>query len=138
MKILKSVQNSLRFLGIHKPEPNCNRFTWKRLLILYLFVQTALSTIAFFLIEAKSFRDYTYSLYGAASSTLYVSCFSLMIYYMENIFKLIEKLEYIIETRKFATLMHCNSCKWLKNKFLVKNNRKVLIKRNKLTKNVRK
>lgn len=101
MKILNSIQNSLRILGIHKPEPNCNRFTVKRLLILYTFTQISLSTTTFFLIDAKSFRDYTYSLYAAATSTLYVSCFSLMIFHMENIFKLIENLEYIIETRKF-------------------------------------
>lgn len=101
MKIFESIRNSFEILGIIKPEPNCNQFTLKRILILYTFTQIAFSTTAFFLIEAKSFRDITYSLYTAATSILYASCFSLLIFYMENIFQLIENLEYAIETRKF-------------------------------------
>lgn len=101
MKIFNSIQNSFLILGIHKPEPKCNRFTLKRCLILYIFTQISFSTTLFFLIDAKSFRDYTYSLYMAATSTLYVSCFSLVIFYMEKIFQLIENLECIIGTRKF-------------------------------------
>lgn len=111
MKILISVQKWLRVLGIQKPEPNCNRFTLKRLLILYTFTHVALSATSFFLTEAKTFQEITYSLYAAATSTLYVCCFSLLIFHMERIFKLIENLESIIETRKFDfTILFQSMC----------------------------
>lgn len=105
MKIFYLIRNMLSIIGIEPIGANQNRFNWKRLLILWICVERSFSSTTFFLIEAKSFRDYTYSLYMSATSIFLGSGYTILICNANSIYALIDTFENVIDSRKYEHLM---------------------------------
>lgn len=105
MKIFYLIRNIMSIIGIEPIGENQYRFNWKRLLILLICVERSFSSTAFFLIEAKSFRDYTYSLYMSATSIFFGCGYTILIYNANSIYALIDTFEIVIDSRKYEHLM---------------------------------
>lgn len=100
MKLFLSVQKFLHRLGIDPHRQNHYPFTWKNLLVVFIFAQMCVGTTGFFILQAKTVREYGDSFY--ASLTLFANAIYCLIFIfnIKKIQKLIENLEEFIRKSK--------------------------------------
>lgn len=103
MKIFQYVQKLYGVLGIHQPNANKNN-TWNRRKVLtyFMLVQLTGTSIIFFLFEAKTFKEYADSFYISATASLKVCTYTVSLWKMPKVFKLIDNFQNFIQKRKFS------------------------------------
>lgn len=103
MKIFQYVQKLYGVLGIHRSNSNKNN-TWNRRKVLtyFMLVQFTGTSIIFFLFQAKTFKEYADSFYISATASLKVCTYTVSLWKMPKVFKLIDNFENFIQKRKFS------------------------------------
>lgn len=110
MQIFQTLKKNLRLLGILYFESNHQRF-WNANRInflqhfLILSIQTFyfLSTISFFMFEAKTFDEYIDGFLFVSSSTLHLTLYSVLTWQKAKINKLIISLDALVQRSKLIT-----------------------------------
>lgn len=78
-----------------------NPLNLRSITIVALFVQLFVTTLAFLVFKASTFTEYANSFYIIVTAAFNVFTFPWNISKARNIFKLIDRLEAVIETSKF-------------------------------------
>lgn len=104
MKIFQSTQNALKMLGIYRAQTfhQSNRLNVKNLSVLMLFGLFFIATILYLIFDAKTFIEYSQSMYGFAVGLALLTLFITIIWKSPQIFQLIDNYENTIARRKYA------------------------------------
>lgn len=94
---MKIFQSTMKFLAVLGLTAESRPFNMRNLLSLIVFEVLVLSCLAFLFFEAKTFRDYTESIYFSSTAILMFLISLTFIWKKDNIFKFIDKWQEISE-----------------------------------------
>lgn len=97
MKIFQTVQKNLAILGISSMQSNQAFYNRKYLLYLLLSGSLIIMNCVFLIYVAKSFKEYTDSIYITSVSIALFISLSFLIRRMRNLFEFIDNLEKIVD-----------------------------------------
>lgn len=98
MKLFETVQKNLAIVGITSTAQPLN---FVKIFLTSLCIwSVCISSWLFFAYEAKSFIEYTISMYNASGTNVSAIYFMIIIVQTQNIFKFIDRCEKIIENGK--------------------------------------
>lgn len=101
MKIFQTLAKLFENVGISVRQAfGENLLNKKNVIVFCLLIVFSTLTTAFFLFEAKTFREYAESFYISVSMIMISVCFALFIWKTVKIFELIVTIETIIQHRK--------------------------------------
>lgn len=98
MEFLQEVQKNFVILGIRADQARINR---KSLVASLLYGLGTTSSVVFLIREADTFEEYTNNLYVTSAFAVGFTYYTIMVYKMEKIFKLIKDLKEKIEESKY-------------------------------------
>lgn len=103
MDIFQFIQKPFGILGIHRSQPNQKNSRNSRKTLTYLIlVHFSIMPIVFFLVQAKTFREYADSFYISATASLKVCTFTVSLWKISTIFKFIDNVNSAIQKRKYT------------------------------------
>lgn len=100
MKLFQSIRNHASVLGIWQPQPNVSIFNLRNSFILFAYILFLTLTSKFFISEAQTFKEYTDCFYVIATCALKITCFTVTLWKISNIFQLMENFENVVQERK--------------------------------------
>lgn len=108
MKLFLRFKNVCKNFGLHETQPFEKNQHWlnvKAFVVLFFTGQFVLSSMAYLVIEANTFREYANSFYLSTSFTATFIIGILFIWKAEQIFNVITNFEIAIQKRKCVTLL---------------------------------
>lgn len=101
MRLFQSLRELYRAIGIYPQRSNQKcRITWKILFMLFSLIQFSISAGAYFVIKASSVEEYGGTFYGSFTAFTATMLFSMNIWKITEILRLIEKFEKFIGKSK--------------------------------------
>lgn len=103
MKVLQSVRNSLTSFGLYPPQvfEGFRRPNVRIVFVVVGHVLFCIGTTMFFIWEAETLVDYSDSLFACSSMNIGFFMLIIILIKTEQVFKLIESFETIIQIREF-------------------------------------
>ena len=101
MRIFQSIRKYLAILGIEPLQPfQKKRLMTKRLVVFIIFILFFTSSLVFIGYEASSLGEYADAFYMSATLDWMIFAFGILLWKMDDIFKLIGDFEKLIQQRK--------------------------------------
>lgn len=104
IKLFVNVQNTFQALGIAPPLPVNPKWSsslnYKNLFVLFEFASGSILTTGFYLFKGKSIKENAPTIFGSFGGLMCVLCFTIHIWKIDKILKLINDYEEFIERRK--------------------------------------
>lgn len=117
MKLFETVQKFYRLLGLHPSQQSQNSvFNTRNVIVLFIFVDGSIITVAFGLMKAKSIAVFGDAFYAFITVLLCLAYFSKFMGKMANVFGLMEKSQEIIQKSEFH-IEHSTSLPSYKKQF---------------------
>lgn len=102
MNLHQIVLGNVSFLGISSKEP---RFNAKSVLVFLMFGIAIVLLSSFLVLEANTFKEYTFCIYILTGLSSMVACFTVVFFKKEKISKLIANMENFLQESKLLGKM---------------------------------